>query len=108
ALQDDPRFKPELPASQIEIVTPVCANAAQAAAALLEARRELVQRTQDLVHFACAGVHPFSSGMGDLNKLPRYARTIEEYGSVASRQLVCALQVHVAVGGAERTLAVYN
>ena len=28
--------------------------------------------------------------------------------SIARRQLVCALQVHVAVGGAERSLAVYN
>ena len=27
---------------------------------------------------------------------------------MARRQLVCALQVHVAVGGADRTLAVYN
>ena len=36
-------------------------------------------------------------------------RAIEaEYGVVARRQLVCALQVHVAVGGADRALAVYN
>jgi carboxylate-amine ligase len=33
---------------------------------------------------------------------------VDEYGPAARRQLVCALQVHVAVGGSERTLAVYN
>ncbi len=33
---------------------------------------------------------------------------VAEYGDVARAQLVCALQVHVAVGSAERTLAVYN
>jgi carboxylate-amine ligase len=61
-----------------------------------------------LVTLASAGVHPFSSGVGELNQLDRYRQTFEEYGAVASRQLVCALQVHVAVGGADRSLAVYN
>jgi glutamate---cysteine ligase / carboxylate-amine ligase len=53
-------------------------------------------------------VHPFSPGLGELNQHERYAHTISEYAEVARRQLVCALQVHVAVGGADRTLAVYN
>jgi carboxylate-amine ligase len=33
---------------------------------------------------------------------------MREYGGIARRQLVCAFQVHVAVGDAERALAVYN
>jgi carboxylate-amine ligase len=53
-------------------------------------------------------VHPFSSGVGELNLLPQYERTIRDYGPSARRQLVCALQVHVAVGGADRALAVFN
>ncbi len=53
-------------------------------------------------------MHPFSSGVGELNAGERYEHTRAEYGHVATRQLVCALQVHVALGGAERTLAVYN
>jgi len=53
-------------------------------------------------------VHPFSPEEGRLNEGDRYARTEAEYGRVARRQLVCALQVHVAVGGADRTLGVYN
>ncbi len=47
---------------------------------------------------AAAGAHPFSRGVGELNRTPRYAGIVREYGSIAARQLVCALQVHVAVG----------
>jgi carboxylate-amine ligase len=61
-----------------------------------------------MVRLACAGVHPFSPGVGPLNPGSRYERVAREYGPAAKRQLVCALQIHVAVGGAERTLAVYN
>ncbi len=45
---------------------------------------------------------------GRLNQLPAYEHTIREYGKVAERQLVCAFQVHVAPGEADRALAVYN
>jgi carboxylate-amine ligase len=43
-----------------------------------------------------------------LNRGGRYDAIAAEYGSVARRQLVASLQVHVAVGGAARSLAVYN
>ena len=57
---------------------------------------------------AAAAVHPFSSPAGELNQFERYGHTLAEYGPVARRQLVCALHVHVAVGSADETLAVYN
>ncbi len=107
-LDGDPRFKLELPASQLEIVTAPAASAEDAAAALLEGRRLLAERSGGLVRFAAAGVHPFSNGEGELNQEPRYQDVIRRYGAVASRQLVCALQVHVSVGSAARALAVYN
>ena len=104
---DDDRFKLELPASQLEILAPVSTDVSVVGAGLLSAARG-GRHARGLVRLASAGVHPFSSGVGALNGLDRYRHTFEEYGSVASRQLVCALQVHVAVGGAERALAVYN
>ncbi len=107
-LNDDSRFKLELPASQLEIVLPPCATVPEAAQALFEARRELVARVGGAVRFAASGFHPTSPGTGELNQSPRYQHVIREYGSVAVRQLVCALQVHVAVPGADRALAVYN
>lgn len=107
-LDGDPRFKLELPASQIEIVTPVTETVEEAATALRTAREVLAEHSAGLVRLACAGVHPTSPGRGQLNGLERYERTVREYGARASRQLVCALQVHVSVGDADRALAVYN
>ncbi len=107
-VRDDPRFKLELPASQLEIVTPPTTTVAGAAAALLDARRTLVEAANQKVAFAAAGAHPFSPGVGALNHGTRYDPIIRKYGCVAQRQLVCALQVHVSVGDSTRALAVYN
>jgi carboxylate-amine ligase len=105
---DDPRFKLELPASQLEILTPPSATVPAAAAALLDGRRALVLVASGEVSFASAGVHPFSAGTGKLNRGPRYDPIIADFGCIAERELVCALQVHVSVGDSDRALAVYN
>ena len=107
-LSGDPRFKLELPASQIEITTPPCPHVGEAAATLLDARSTLADAATGIVRPAAAGVHPFSPGIGELNRTPAYKATIRDYGQVARRQLVCALQVHVAAGDGDRSLAVYN
>jgi carboxylate-amine ligase len=107
-LDGDPQFKLELPASQLEILGPPGPRVADAATAVLNGRRKLADATSGLVRLASAGVHPFSSGTGKLNRGPRYDRTVHEYGALARRQLVCALQVHVAVGDGDRALATYN
>jgi carboxylate-amine ligase len=107
-LGGDPRFKLELPASQLEIVLPPSATVTDAARALTEARRDLVSRVDGAVRFAAAGFHPTSPGAGELNQSQRYQHVIREYGPIAARQLVCAFQVHVSVPGADRALAVYN
>jgi carboxylate-amine ligase len=107
-LGGDPRFKLELPASQVEIVTTPVSDVPSAAAQLADGRRTLLERAGHLARPAAAGAHPFSPAHGELTDDPRYGRTVEQFGAIAHRQLVCALQVHVAVGGAERTLAVYN
>jgi glutamate---cysteine ligase / carboxylate-amine ligase len=104
----DPRYKLELPASQLEIVVGPSATVPEAARSLFEARRDLAVGVGGAVRLAAAGAHPTSPGVGELNQSPRYRHVIGEYGSVAARQLVCALQVHVSVPGADRALAVYN
>jgi carboxylate-amine ligase len=104
----DPRFKRELPAAQVEIITPPASSAAEAVAALAAGRRDLLARAGERWRFAAAGVHPFAAAEGILSQHESYAETRSRYGRVARRQLVFALQVHVAVGGADRTLAVYN
>ena len=105
---DDERFKLELPAAQIEVVTRPCTSVAEAARALAAARGRLAEALAGRYRLAGAGVHPFAAAHGVLNSTPRYDRTAREYGDVARRQLVFGLHVHVGVAGAERALAVFN
>ncbi len=104
----DPRYKLEMPAAQLEIASPPLAGAREAEEFLLAARRDLARATEGLVRLAAAGVHPFAAPEGNLNEGERYRHTAEQYGRIAHRQLVFGLQVHVAVRGADRALAVYN
>ena len=105
---DDPRFKLELPAAQLEIVTPPSPDVPTAVEALARARRDLAHAAAPLGRLMTAGTHPTTAEFGKLTDDPRYRRTLEEYGERARRQLVCGLHVHVSLGGADRTLAVYN
>lgn len=108
ALGGDGRFTLELPAAQLEIVLPPAATAGEALTGLAVARRDLLAAVDGDLRFAAAGVHPFTAPLGVLNTGERYERIAERYGDVARAQLVSALQVHVAVRGADRALAVYN
>jgi len=104
----DERFKLEMPAAQLELALPPVPSVPAAIAALAAARRDLAAAAAPVGRLGAAGVHPFADPVGELNAGERYAWTAAEYGEIARRQLVCALQVHVAVGGADRSLAVYN
>jgi carboxylate-amine ligase len=107
-LDGDARFTRELPASQVEIATTPTADVADALAQLAAARARLIAACEGIARPAAAGVHPFAELSGELNEGGRYELIREAYGPVARRQLVAALQVHVAVGGADRTLAVHD
>jgi carboxylate-amine ligase len=107
-LGDDQRYRLELPASQLEIATAPHARVAEAVEELYAGRADLSAASEGLVRPAAAGVHPVSPLRGPLNPGPRYERTVSEFGAIAERQLVCALQIHVAVGDSDRTVAVHN
>ena len=104
----DPRFKLELPATQLEIVLPPTATVAESAAALAAARRDLAAATRGIGALVATGVHPFAAPLGQVNDTERHQAIAREYGPIARAQQVGALQVHVAVPGQERALAVYN
>lgn len=105
----DGRFKLEMPAAQLEIASPALRDAADAAAFLTTARRDLAEAAERTgLRLAAAGVHPFAEEEGELNAGERYKRVAGEYGAFARRQLVFGLQVHVAVRPADAALAVYN
>lgn len=107
-LHGDLRFKPELPAAQLEIMTSPEPTAGAAIAQLAAARRDLVAAAAGLARPVAAGVHPFAAPKGPISQGSRYEKLRRAYGDVVHRQLVASLQIHVAVGGAERSLAVYN
>lgn len=107
-LEGDPRFKGELPLAQLEIVTRPVVSLGDALEEVATARSDLAETAHGLCRPAAAGLHPFAAPLGEINTAGRYATTAREYGDVARLQLVTSLQVHVAVGGADRTLAVYN
>ena len=105
----DPRFKLELPAAQLEIVTPPAGSLPEAIAGLAQARRSLAAAAAVLgARLIGSGTHPFASPFAELNAGERYAETLDAWGTLARRQLVCGLHIHVSLGGADRTLAVYN
>jgi carboxylate-amine ligase len=107
-LGGDPRFKLELPAAQLEIVLPPAAGVSQAVGQLGTARADLARAVGGRLRLAAAGTHPFAAPEGQLNRGRRYDLTHSEYGPLARRQLVFALQVHVCVRGADRALAVHD
>jgi len=104
----DPRFKPELPAAQLEIAVPPAASVPEAAAGLRAARTEIAGLAAPDARLAGAGAHPFASPEGVVNPAPRYQLLAAEFGRVIRHQLLFGLHVHVAVRPADRALAVYN
>jgi len=108
SLGGDPRFKLELPAAQLEIVTGSHRRVSDAIGELLAGRIDLHAAMDGRTRPSAAGVHPVSPLLGALNPGPRYERLAKEFGALARLQLVCALQIHIAVGGPARTLAVHN
>ena len=107
-LEDDRRFVSELRRSQIEFVTPVGCTAADAARELSYARGVASARLTGLARIVAVGVHPTVRAPGPITPSQRYAQIVADNPQIERRLLTCGLHVHVAVGGAERSLAVYN
>jgi carboxylate-amine ligase len=97
------RLKTEMHASIVELNTRICADAAEATAALAELRAaaDAIARRNGL-RIAAAGAHPITPP----EELPivqeqRYLDMVAYVGPVARRQGVSGLHVHVGVDSAE-------
>jgi carboxylate-amine ligase len=104
----DGRFKLEMPAAQLELITLPCSTVGEAAAQLEAGRAALREAASGIGRLAAAGAHPTAAPEGVLNDHERYRLTREEFGRVAHAQLVFGLHVHVRVAGARRAVAVHN
>jgi len=101
-------LKLELPASQAEIVTTPVDRVGEAIEQLRRGREQLAALAAPRWRVIAAGVHPTAAPLGELNEGERYDVILDAHGDAARVQLVCALQIHVALGDADATLAVYN
>jgi glutamate---cysteine ligase / carboxylate-amine ligase len=104
--EDGELFRREMPAAQVELAAPPFERVADAAAALMAARRQAARAAEGIGVLAGAGAHPFAAPEAAINDGERYREILGEFGPIARRQLVFGLHVHVAVGGPETALAV--
>ena len=100
--------KLELPAAQLELMTAPSPSAEEAASRLERGRARLAAGLPPELAAVGAGASPLGPEATILHDTGRYARVDATYGFAGRRRLVCALQVHVAVRGADRALAVHN
>ncbi|HXH57307.1 carboxylate-amine ligase [Iamia sp.] len=104
----DARIKQELPACQVELLTRPHRSVEGARDELAAARAALIRACDGVVAPAAAAVHPWAPATTAVGPSERHRAIEDDFGEVARRQLIGALQVHVALGTADCTLAVYN
>ncbi len=107
---DDPRFKPELIQSNIEINTGICSN-------VDEVRKDLTQRLDALMkvcdelgyQLASSGTHPFSLWSEQLiTENQRYIHLVERFAWAVRRLTIFGLHVHVGVENGEKAIGIVN
>jgi glutamate---cysteine ligase / carboxylate-amine ligase len=103
-------IKAELMQSVVEVATPVCTNAAEAAEELRALRRRVSQLADDAgCQIASAGTHPFSRyEFQDVTDRERYREIVSRLRWVAQRELIFGLHVHVGVESPEKAIYVFN
>jgi carboxylate-amine ligase len=107
-VEEDARYHEELPASQVELTSPICGDASQIREALVAGRRDLLAAAGPALRIAGAGTHPFAAAEGATSAGHRYVQIAREYQWAARRGLAWGLHIHVAIRGAERALAVHD
>jgi glutamate---cysteine ligase / carboxylate-amine ligase len=106
----EPRIKPELMQSVIEIATPVCHSAGEVHGELRKLRGYVtgVAREQNL-RVGSAGTHPFSLFERQrITARDRYRNLVDQMQYIARRELIFGLHIHVAVDEPEKAVHVVN
>ena len=96
-------LSPELFQSLLEVHTPVCANAAEAARQLERLRSHVCELGRRLgLRVGSAGTHPFSLFERQrITPRDRYRGLVEQLQYIARRELIFGLHVHVSVDDAD-------
>lgn len=108
--QGHPKAKHELFENTVEVITGICATAAEARADLLGTLTELhAAAARHGLAVICAGTHPFSEWhQQEISPNERYHRLVEEMQWLARRLLIFGVHVHVGVRGPEKAIAIAN
>jgi carboxylate-amine ligase len=103
----EPRIKPELLQSVVEVSTRISAGVAEAIDDLADLRARLRWAAAESgAQIVSAGTHPFSRYESqEVTERPRYAALSASLGWLAARQLVFGLHVHAGVGSADKAIA---
>ena len=106
----EPDFIGELIASEAEVRTGRCEEFGQAAAAIVERRRQLHEIAAPLgIELASTGTHPWSRWQDQrIIDTPHYRRNDEILRYVVWRNNTFGLHVHVGIQGGDRAIAVCN
>lgn len=105
ALDDPTRFRPELPAASLEVITGICTDAREVLHQLADGRRRLLEVGRPEIVPLASGTHP-TAGAVDPAPGDRYAALMREFGEVARHGArAFGLHVHVGVAGADRAVA---
>jgi carboxylate-amine ligase len=97
---------PDCYAGLLELATPICGDAAQAAACVAGLRRRVRSLGATTIG---AGLHP-TAEFGDVKRAPgqRYRLLADEMRGLLSRTPTCALHVHVAMPDAQTAIRACN
>jgi carboxylate-amine ligase len=110
AAGSDPRLKPELMQSTIEVATHVVGSVAEAVGEARSLRAQLRDAAAESgALIASAGTHPFSRyEHQQITDEPRYQELVESMQWIAERELIFGLHVHVGLETAQQAIAVAN
>jgi carboxylate-amine ligase len=110
AAGSDPRLKPELMQSTIEVATHVAGSVAEAVGEARSLRAQLRDAAAESgALIASAGTHPFSRyEHQQITDEPRYQELVESMQWIAERELIFGLHVHVGLETAQQAIAVAN
>jgi glutamate---cysteine ligase / carboxylate-amine ligase len=107
-LSPDKTFRPELRAAQIEAVTPVCATVGEVESHLIDVRSRLEEAASEVARVLAAPVFPGSAYPGPATAQRRYLEILLDAPWASNSLLTCGMHVHVAVGDADRAVALHD
>ena len=104
------RVKAEMHQSVVEVGTGVCANIKEAAADLMDLRRQMIALTETHgLKLVAGATHPFADWRAqDIHPDERYTQVVEDMQIVARANLIFGLHVHIGIEDNEATIQLMN